>query len=303
MIQMKPLTLISIVSNMIDKKVLVTGMSGMLGSNIIKNLRCKEIVGYCTNQLDITNSEYVSVTINKEKPDIIIHTAAYTDVDGCELNPNKAYLINAIGTQNLVNCCIDKDILFIYISSTGIYGNAKNTAYTEFDDINPTTVHHKSKYEGEKIVQNHLEKYLILRSGWLYGGDKMHAKNFVYKRFLEATSKDAIYSDASQIGNPTYVADFVKQMQLLIEHQQYGIFNCVNNAIGVSRYDYVKKIVELFDLKCEVKIAPDGMFSRVAPVSKNESAVNYKLNLSNLNMMGNWEESLEKYIHHLKDEL
>jgi len=275
----------------------------MLGSSIMKNMPSKEIVGYDRNSLDITEPDLVHAILEQEKPDIIIHTSAYTDVDGCELDINKAYTVNTLGTQNLVNYCIDKEILFIYISSTGVYGAAKNVAYTEFDQVCPTTIHHKSKYEGEKIVQNHLEKYLILRSGWLYGGDKMHAKNFVYKRFLEARSKDTIYSDASQIGNPTYVADFVQQMQLLIKHQQYGIFNCVNNAIGVSRYDYVKKIVELFDLKCDVKIAPEGMYSRVAPVSKNESALNYKLNLSGLNIMGNWEKSLEKYIHHLKDEL
>lgn len=288
---------------MIDKKILTTGLEGMLGSNIVHHLRSKKIVGYNRSQLDITKADRVHEVLSREKPDIIIHTAAYTDVDGCELDRNKAYTVNTLGTQNLVNYCIDKDILFIYISSTGVYGTSKNVAYTEFDQAHPTTIHHKSKHEGEKIVQNHLEKYLILRSGWLYGGDKMHTKNFVYKRFLEATDKETIYSDPSQIGNPTYTVDFVQQMQLLIEHQQYGIFNCVNSAIGVSRYDYVKKIVELFDLKCDVKIAPEGMFSRVAPVSKNESALNYKLNLSGLNIMGNWEESLEKYIHHLKDEL
>lgn len=286
--------------NMIYKKVLITGLEGMLGSNIMHHLHSKEIVGYDRNQLDITKSDNVDRVLNTEKPDIIIHTAAYTDVDGCEADIDKAYIINALGTQNLVNYCIDKDVLFIYISSTGVYGASKNGPYTEFDSINPTTIHHKSKYEGEKIVQNHLQKYLILRPGWLYGGDKMHTKNFVYKRFLEASHKETIYSDPSQIGNPTYVVDFVKQIQLLVENQQYGIFNCVNKAIGISRYDYVKKIVELFDLKCDVKIAPDGMFTRVAPVSKNESAINYKLNLCGLNIMGDWEESLSLYIQQLK---
>jgi dTDP-4-dehydrorhamnose reductase len=169
--------------------------------------------------------------------------------------------------------------------------------------VAPTTVHHKSKYEGEKIVQNHLSKYLILRTGWLYGGEKTYNKNFVYKRFLEASNKDIIYSDNTQIGNPTYVVDFVKQIKILIDSSQYGIFNCVNKAINISRYIYVKRIIELFELNCNVSIAPNGMFERIAPVSHNESAENKKLNLLSLNTMGDWENSLSKYIQLLRSEI
>lgn len=287
---------------MIGKKVFVTGSNGMLGSNLVNNLD-KEGSVITNSMLDITSHEMVFSILDKIQPSIIIHTAAYTDVEGCEVNVDKAYKVNSIGTQNLVNYCINKDILFVYISSTGIYGKESNTSYTEFDDINPTTIHHKSKYEGEKIVKNHLSKFLILRTGWLYGGKKTHNKNFVYKRYLEASSKGVVYSDTSQIGNPTSVIDFIKQMKVLIENNQYGIFNCINEASGISRFDYVKKIIELFGLKCDVKIAPDNMFKRTAPVSKNESATNYKLNLLNLNVMGSWEESLNKYIQQLKSEM
>jgi dTDP-4-dehydrorhamnose reductase len=287
---------------MLGKKILITGASGMLGSALIDHLDNQDTMGF-DSEFDITDLNIVSRKLDILKPDIIIHTAAYTDVEACEVNRDKAYKINAIGTQNLVNYCINKDVLFIYISSTGIYGAAKNTAYTEYDKTNPTTIHHKSKYEGELVVQNHLNKYLILRTGWLYGGERTHNKNFVYKRYLEASNNDAIYSDNTQTGNPTYVVNFVKQIEILIENNQYGIFNCVNEAVNISRYDYVKKIVELLDVKCNVNIAPNGMFARIAPVSHNESAVNYKLNMLGLNIMGNWEESLEKYIVKLKSEI
>ncbi|MFA6192505.1 MAG: NAD(P)-dependent oxidoreductase [Sulfurimonas sp.] len=286
---------------MIGKKVLITGASGMLGSALIDHLDNKDTIGF-GSEFDITDLNMVSRKLEIFKPDIIIHAAAYTDVEACEVNRDKAYKINTIGTQNLVNYCINKDVLFIYISSTGIYGAAKNTPYTEFDKANPSTIHHKSKYEGELVVQNHLNRYLILRTGWLYGGEKTHNKNFVYKRYLEACSNDAIYSDNTQTGNPTYTVDLVQQIELLIEKNQYGIFNCVNEADNVSRYDYVKKIVDLFDVRCSVEIAPNGMFARVAPVSNNESAINYQLNMLGLNIMGNWEESLEKYIVKLKSE-
>jgi len=284
-------------------KVLITGSNGMLGSNLVKLLPY-ETIGFTSKTLDVTDSKKCVDIIENEKPNIIIHTAAYTNVEDCEVNKEKSYKINTIGTQNLVNCCIDKDILFIYISSTGVYGKLKDSEpYTEFDYVNPTTIHHKSKYEAEKVVQNHLLKYLILRTGWLFGGDKSHDKNFVYKRYLEGLKNNEMYSDNSQIGNPTYIQDLVKQIEILIENKQYGIFNCVNDAIKISRYDYVKKIIELFGVECSVQIAPKGIFNRIAPVSTNESAINYKLNLLNLNIMNNWEYSLEKYILSLKEQI
>jgi len=284
------------------KKILVTGASGMLGSSLINELNEASIIGF-DKRLDITDLNIVYTKLNEIKPDIIIHTAAYTDVEACEVDVDKAYKINTIGTQNLINYCIDKDVLFVYISSTGIYGTCKDEAYTEFDSLEPTTIHHKSKYEAEKIVQNHINKYLILRTGWLYGGEKTHTKNFVYKRYLEASQKKVIYSDNTQIGNPTYIGDFAKQIKILIENNQYGVFNCVNEAVNISRYDYVKKIINLFDIRCNVEIAPKGMFERVAPVSHNESAISYKLNLLGLNVMSSWEKSLKIYIDKLKDEL
>ena len=284
---------------MIHKKILVTGVKGMLGSCILKEFGEANIVGF-GRELDITDSSNVCKVLNKENPDIIIHTAAYTNVEEGEAEVDMSYKVNSIGTQNLVNYCVDKNVMFVYVSSTGIYGTAKEDRYTEFDQVYPTTIHHKSKYEGEKIVQNHCNKYLILRTGWLYGGEKDFPKNFVYKRFLEAQNKDVVYSDNSQIGNPTYVVDLVKQIKVLLKSEQFGVFNCINEAKDVSRFDYVKKIIELFNVNAKVEIAPEGMFRRVAKVSKNESAINYKLDLLGLNVMRNWEKSLEEYIKILK---
>ncbi len=283
-------------------KVLITGAKGMLGSNLLKLLPY-ETIGLSLQDLDITDSKKCIDILESENPNIIIHTAAYTDVEACEINLDKTYKTNTIGTQNLVNYCINKNILFIYISSTGIYGNKKEKEpYNEFDDVFPTTIHHKSKYEAEKVIQNHLSRYLILRTGWLFGGDITHNKNFVYKIYKETLNKIEIYSNNLQIGNPTYIEDFVKQIEVLINKNQIGIFNCVNEGVCISRYDYVKEIVNLFNQNCKVKIAPIGMFKRTAMVSNNESAINYKLNLLGLNIMNDWKDSLANYINKLKKE-
>lgn len=281
-------------------KILVTGANGMLGSNMLKLMSNKNMVGYSHSELDITNNNEVQKVLISEKPDIIIHTAAFTNVEACEVEIDKAYLINTIGTQNLVNYALEHDILFVYISSTGIYGKEQDVAYTEFDNVHPTTIHHKSKYEAEKIVQNHLKKYIITRTGWLYGGDKTHEKNYVYKRYLDLKDNSVNYSVASQIGNPTYVKNLIRQMEVLISSNQYGVYNCVDHAENISRYHYVKKIGELFELKCQVKKAPEGMYKRIAPVSHNESAINYKLNLLGIDVMQQWDVALSEYIEYLK---
>lgn len=279
------------------KKVLVTGSSGMLGSCIINFFNASNVIGF---DVDVTDSESVYKELRQESPDVIIHTAAYTDVDGCELYADKAYKVNTLGTQNLVNYCIGRDVLFIFISSTGVYGSLKTSAYTEFDRAEPTTVHHKSKYSAELAVQNHLDKYLIIRTGWLYGGCEKRKKNFVCQRILDATNNEKMYSDESQLGNPTSVYDLITQIELLVKSRQFGVFNCVNKARNISRFDYVKEIVSLSGASCEVKVAGEGLFKRGAPVSNNESAINYKLDLLGLNVMGPWENSLAEYVKRLK---
>jgi dTDP-4-dehydrorhamnose reductase len=285
-------------------KILITGSKGMLGSSFVDCLNIGVIKSYSSDDLDVTNYEKFVNLMEFDKPDIIIHTAAYTDVEGCEINKDKAYLVNTMGTQNVVNYCIGKEVLLIYISSTGVYGSLNRIEqYNEFDDINPTTIHHKSKYEAEKLIEKHLSRFLIIRTGWLFGGDKNHNKNFVYKRYLEAKDQNVIYSDNSQIGNPTYIVDLVDQIKLLIKYRQYGTFNCVNKANNISRFDYVKKIIELFNINSNVEVAPHNMFNRISPVSKNESAINYKLDILGLNIMGDWEGSLTKYIKKLKNSI
>lgn len=283
-------------------KVLVTGSRGLLGSYIIPFLSSRYRVVGMDSRVDVLDSKLVLDRLNIEKPDIIIHAAAFTDVDGCEKNIDKAYGVNTMGTQNMVNYCVNKNVKLIYISSTGVYGEGSNESYNEFDIVCPTTIHHKSKYEAEKVVCNHLTNYLILRVGWLYGGYNQN-NNFVYNRFIESSGNDYIYSDGSQVGNPTSVSDVSAQLLLLIEKEQCGIFNCVNSAYNVSRFDYVKKIIEIFEVNCDVRKGGEAMFKRLAPVSKNESAINYKLNLLNLNIMSDWETALYKYMQVLKNNL
>ena len=275
----------------------------MLGSSVVESFGNKyDVRGYEKKSFNVTDRKCVNEIINGEDPDVIIHTAANTDAEFCERNPEEAYLVNTTGTDNIVNCLLEKnnDVLMVYISSTGVYGKWKDDAYIEYDKVNPTTIHHKSKYFGEKSVLR-LSKYLIIRTGWLFGGSTKNKKNFVYNRYLEAINNDHIYSDMQQKGNPTSTKDLCVQMEYLLRKKLYGLFNSVGNGVA-TRYDYVKEIISCFGLECVVKKVSHDNFERIAPVSLNESAINHKLQLLGIDLMRPWRKSLLEYISTIKNQ-
>lgn len=291
--------------NLSSSKVLISGGSGMLASALQTLIPAKEIICLGRNELDVSSVDSINSVIEKHRPDIVIHTAAFTNVEACETETEKATAVNALGTKNLSLKLKEEnpEALFVYLSSTGIYGTEKlDSPYSEEDIPAPTTVHHRTKFEGEGYLKDHFKNHLVIRTGWLFGGSVEHAKNFVYKRFLEAQGKSEIYGDPTQSGNPTYVKDLANQIIKLIESNETGVFNCVGEGSS-SRLNYVQKILEAFNLPCKVAPAPEGLFKRVAPVSKNETAENKKLKDKNLNIMRPWEEALSEYVLLLKEQI
>ena len=282
-------------------KILITGANGFLGKHLSCNIKKYRVAAYSKNELDITKEEQLDKVLNSESPSIIVHTAAYTDVDGCEMDPIKAFRVNALPLKKIADYCEVNDTILVYISSTGIYGGTKKSEpYKENDNPGPTTVHHMSKLCGEVIIKKKLEKYFIIRTGWLFGGGSNKKKDFVLKRYFEAIKSKEVLCNSEQIGNPTSISSLTKQIELLINTEKYGIFNCVNSGENVTRYEYIKEIIRLFDIKTNVMKAPLGFPKRIAPVSMNESAENYNLKKIKINIMENWKEALKLYIKNFK---
>lgn len=267
----------------------------MLGSAIATLFKDKfAVYGLNRESLPIEDYKAVNAKLSKFNPDIIIHCAAYTNVELAETNPSDCYRVNYLGTLNIANAARKANSKLIYISSTGCYGSWSTDAYCEYDPVIPTTVYHKSKIAGESAVSSICNDYLILRTGWLYGGNISHKKNFVYNRFLEAKRSEKITSDPFQSGNPTSVDDVANQIQVLLNEDVCGIFNVVSEGY-CTRYEYVRTIAALCGLKTIVEQA-DTPFKRTAPVSGNEAAENFLLRNMGLNVMKPWKESLKKYI-------
>jgi dTDP-4-dehydrorhamnose reductase len=286
-------------------KILVTGAAGMLGSALCPTLKQKGhsiIATDITSQdegmkyLDVRRYDEVAEIVGAVKPDMVMHLAAETDVDKCELEPDHAYLTNTIGTQNVTLVCKKHKIPMVYISTIGVFYGDKPEPYTEFDTPNPINIYGQSKLEGEKIVQNLAERYYIIRAGWMVGGGPKKDKKFVGKIMQRINETTVLKAVTDKIGSPTYTVDFSKCLTDLIETRYYGLYHCTNKGYG-SRYDVAKKIVDFLG-RSDVTVEPVGSayFPLPAARARSEMSRNYKLELLGIDTMRNWEDALKDYI-------
>ncbi|MFH1395271.1 MAG: dTDP-4-dehydrorhamnose reductase [Candidatus Omnitrophota bacterium] len=286
-------------------KILVTGAAGMLAAEVVPMLlaRGHEVVQTDINQripdieaLEVRDKAKVLEKIKKEKPDYVFHLAAETDVDLCEKDQDHAYIVNAFGTENIVLACKEFGAKLLYISTGAVFEGTKGI-YTEYDTVNPINVYGRSKLEGEKIVQNVLSDYFIIRAGWMVGGWDLD-KKFVYKivQQLKQGRKDLIAVDDKK-GTPTFTKDFAANLMNVINSERFGLYHMANKG-ACSRYDMALKIVEYMGLSKEITVKPvsSAYFPLPAPRASSEAMRNYKLDMLGLNNMPCWEESLEQYI-------
>lgn len=229
--------------------------------------------------------------------DVIIHAAANTNAEECEKNPKDCFRDNTLLTEKLAYASSKAGCTFVFISSTGVYGKYEESRpYTEHDIARPTTVHHKSKLLAESAVTKWCKSYLIIRTGWLFGGSPKNAKNFVARRIEEALNEgEFIESNIQQLGCPTWSEDVAMTIIKLVESLQVGIFNVVNQG-SATRFDYVRHILASAGISKDVRPVNADSFKRLADVSNNESAECLKLSQIGFDLLPPWQLSLDKYI-------
>ncbi len=279
-------------------KVLVTGARGQLGTDLVDVLiRENDVFGFSHQELDITKPHKVLKIVNEIKPDIVIHSAAYTDVDGCELNPEKAYRVNALGTKNVALACQESEIPLVYISTDYVFDGIKSQPYLESDVVNPINVYGKSKLEGEKFVQSLLKKFFIIRTSWLYG---KRGRNFVKTILNLAQNQRELKIVNDQVGSPTYTLDLAQKISELIEFPYYGIYHITNQGF-CSWFEFAREIIGGLSLK-GIRIIPIESRELNRPARRPSYSVleNYSLKLKGLPLLRDWKSALKEFLSVLK---
>jgi len=272
-------------------RIIITGSEGQLGYDLSEALAEHDLVLLDINELDITDFNAVIKKINDIKPQALINSAAFTNVDGCEENPALAYQVNAIGTQNLAIACQKADAAMLYVSTDFVFDGAKKSPYTEFDDPGPLSVYGRSKLAGERYVSSLLNKYFIVRTAWLYG---LHGHNFVKTMLKLAAQRDELTVVNDQFGSPTFSRDLAQKIAEIIVTGEFGLYHAVN-AGSCSWFDFSREILRLAGLDTPIRPISSGELNRPAPRPAYSVLKNYSLELRGFSPMRPWKSGLAEY--------
>lgn len=227
-------------------KILITGASGKLGMQLTQQLAPNhevigaDIVGEDVHHLDITDYTACQTLLHQTQPDMVLHPAAWTDVNGCALNPQKAILTNGVGPHNIAVVSAQLDIPMLYVSSNEVFDGKLNRPYTEFDVTNPINPYAYSKWYGERAVMQVNPKHYIVRTAWLFahGGS-----NFIQAILNAVKDGKSLKVVTNEVANPTYTNDLATAITQLIETQRYGTYHFVNQG-AISRWELARYVLD-----------------------------------------------------------
>lgn len=268
-------------------KILVTGANGMLGQDLCPILEKNgySVIRTDINNLDITNLEMVDSVLAKVKPDIVIHCAAYTNVDKAEEDFDTALNINGFGTENIAKICGKNEITLLYISTDYVFKGVNSVPLKPSDEVSPLNNYGLTKWEGEKAVQKYCKKYYICRTSWLYG---IHGKNFV-ETMLSFADKPELKVVNDQAGCPTWTIELAKAIIKVINRMPYGIYHTCGGGY-TTWYGFAKKIFELAGVNANLKPCKTEEFPR--PAKRPVYSV-----MDNGGLCRNWEDAIKDYIN------
>ncbi len=278
-------------------KILITGSNGMLGHDLIKVLEeNNELILTTSKTFDITDKKQTMDYICDTKPDIVINSAAYTDVDGCEQNQDLAYVVNGDGVRNLALACREIDCPLVHISTDYVFDGSARDPIAEDGEIGPISVYGKSKLKGEEAILEILDKYFIVRTAWLYG---INGRNFPKTMLELAQNHSEITVVYDEVGTPTYTPDLAYGISQLIETDYYGTYHLTNSG-SCSWCEFARYIFEIADKDVKVIPVTASEFARPAP-RPSYSVLNNKQWVENgFKPLRNYKEAIKEYIELIK---
>lgn len=279
-------------------KVLVTGVKGQLGYDVVNELekRSIEAIGVDIEEMDITDAESVHSVITEAAPDAVIHCAAYTAVDAAEDNAELCRRVNADGTKNIAVVCKELDIKMIYISTDYVFDGQGERCWEPDDERHPLNVYGQTKYEGELAVQETLEKYFIVRIAWVFG---VNGKNFIKTmlRLAETNKRLTVVND--QYGSPTYTYDLARLLVDMVLTEKYGIYHATNEGI-CTWYEFACEIFKQAGIDIEVAPVSAAEYPAKAKRPENSRMSKEKLSENGFERLPKWQDALGRYLEAIR---
>lgn len=278
-------------------KVLVTGVKGQLGHDVVKELekRGHEAVGVDIEEMDITDAGSVKRVMERERPEAVIHCAAWTAVDAAEDNEEKVRLVNAKGTEYIAGECKALGCKMMYISTDYVFdGQGSEPWQPDCKSYKPLNIYGQTKLEGELAVAGALEKYFIVRIAWVFG---KNGNNFIKTMLKLGKTHDTLRVVNDQIGTPTYTYDLARLLADMIETEKYGYYHATNSGGYISWYDFAVEIFRQAGYKVNVIPVTTAEYGQ----SKARRPFNSRLDKSKLIQNGftplpAWQDALGRYL-------
>jgi dTDP-4-dehydrorhamnose reductase/dTDP-4-dehydrorhamnose 3,5-epimerase len=280
-------------------KVLVTGVKGQLGYDVLKKLNELGIenLGVGRDDFDIINKKQTEEFIVNYRPDVVVHCAAYTDVDKAEEDKEKCYAVNVEGTRNIAEVCKGIDAKMVYISTDYVFDGEGQEPHLEDKDTDSVNYYGYSKEQGENAVRELIEKHFIIRTSWIYG---KNGNNFVKTMVKLAQSRDELNVINDQIGAPTYTPDLAALICDMLKTIKYGTYHGVNEDY-CSWYDFAIKIFKKAGIEMKVNPIPTSEYPTKAKRPLNSRLSKRNLDENGFNRLPKWEDALERYFIEIQD--
>ena len=277
-------------------RILVTGAAGLVGRALVEHCSAAgdEVLGYDHSSLDIADERGVEELILAQRPEAVINCAAWTDVDGCESNPEKARLANAVGPENLARACHKAQAVLVTISTDYVFDGAKEGFYTQRDQPSPISVYGKYKLEGERRAQEAHARTIVVRTGYIFGPG---GRNFLSNVILRARSGETLKAIADYWGTPTYGHDLAVRLRELAALDLPGIYHVVNSGDGASFETFSREALRLAGLDdAGLEVVNGDSLGRPAPRPHNSRLKCLLSDAIGLPPLRPWQEALADFI-------
>jgi dTDP-4-dehydrorhamnose reductase len=280
-------------------KVLVTGVNGQLGYELVKELNNKgytDILAVDKDEMDITNKDMVNKVIKNYHPDVIFHCAAWTAVDKAEDDKEACYNVNVNGTKYISDAAKEIDAKLIYISTDYVFDGTKEGLYETTDKVNPKSVYGETKYQGEELVRQNNLKHFIVRISWVFG---INGNNFIKTMLKLAETRNELTVVADQFGSPTYTVDLAKLLVEMSETEKYGTYHA-NNEGYCNWAEFAEYIFKVNNKAVNVKHITSEEYPQKAYRPRNSKLSKQSLDDNGFNRLPSWEDAVERYSKELK---